>query len=159
MFSLFRKVETTRDTATDVVTHERWWKNGKLDRKDGPAVIERDATTGNVTYEASCKAATGIVTRESWRKNGTYDRADGPAEIWRDAATGIVTHEAWFKDGKRDRTDGPAIIWRDATTGTVTNEAWWKDDKWIKRPVRPNAPEETLCPNVPKAGRYADLNL
>jgi hypothetical protein len=107
-------------------------------------------------------ATTGIVTCEAWWKDGTLDRTGGPAVITRDGANGIVTSEGWFKDGMYDRADGPAVIWRDGASGIVTCEAWWKDGKWIEPPVRPtvhHAPEETLCPCVPTAGRYADLNL
>ena len=115
------KVTTERDAATGTVTYEEWWKDGKLDRADGPAYIVRDA-------------ATGTVTREAWWKDGKLDRADGPAAIERDAATGTVTGEAWCKDGKLDRADGPAYIERDAATGIVTYEAWYKDGKAIAPP-------------------------
>jgi hypothetical protein len=37
-----------RDAATGTVTFEEWWKDGKRDRTDGPALIERDAVTGTV---------------------------------------------------------------------------------------------------------------
>jgi hypothetical protein len=65
------------------MTCEKWWKDGALDRADGPAVIERDPVTG-------------IVTREDWWRDGSLHRTDGPAIIERDPATGAVTWEEWW---------------------------------------------------------------
>lgn len=45
------------DPVTGIIIREEWWKDGKEDRDDGPAIIERDA-------------ATGAVTREVWWKDG-----------------------------------------------------------------------------------------
>jgi hypothetical protein len=81
------EVITNTDAATGTVTREAWYKDGELDRADGPASIERDAATGTVTYEA-------------WWKDSKRNRADGPAFIERDAATGTVTYEEWWKDGE-----------------------------------------------------------
>jgi hypothetical protein len=61
---------------------------GTFSREGHEVQIERDATTGTVTYEL-------------WCKDGKLDRADGPAFIERAAATGIVTREEWWKDGDR----------------------------------------------------------
>jgi hypothetical protein len=83
-----REIRTETDPATGTVTREEWFKDGNLDRADGPAVVWRDATTGT-------------VTREGWWKDGNPDRADGPAVIWRDAATDKVTREEWWKDGEQ----------------------------------------------------------
>ena len=41
---------------------ERWFKDGKLHREDGPAVIESDGS-------------------EYWHKDGKFHREDGPAVI------------------------------------------------------------------------------
>ena len=156
----FRKVDRTHDVATGTVISETWWKKGKLDRKDDPAIITRDAVSG-------------IVTSEGWYKNGKRrDRTEGPAFISRDAATGAVTYESWCdaatgtvifeswcKDGKLNRTDGPALIERNAAPGTVIYEAWFRDDRQIPPPARPAAPEKALRPYMPKPGCYADLNL
>jgi hypothetical protein len=88
------EIITKTDRASGVVTHEEWRTNGKRDRADAPAYIERNATTGTVTCEA-------------WYNDGELDRADSPAVIERDATTGAVTYEEWWKNGKRHHADGP----------------------------------------------------
>jgi hypothetical protein len=42
-------VDIKRDPVTGVITREQWWKDGKLDRINGPAFIVRNAATGAVT--------------------------------------------------------------------------------------------------------------
>jgi hypothetical protein len=107
------------DPTTGIVTHQ-WWKNGSLDRPNGPAFILHNKATGIVTYEA-------------WFKNGNKQgRDDGPAIIERDDTTGIVICEEWWKDGRPHRDDGPALIRRDGVTGIVTCEEWWKDGKRVE---------------------------
>jgi hypothetical protein len=81
-------VVSERDAMTGTIIYEIWYKDGRLDRADGPAVVYRNPTTG-------------IVTLEAWYKNNKRNRADGPARIVRDAATGALLHEAWWKDGKQ----------------------------------------------------------
>jgi hypothetical protein len=52
---VFTSTCSPRDAPTYTVTHEEWWKGGKLDRADGPAVFERDPDGS---------------TREHWYKDG-----------------------------------------------------------------------------------------
>ncbi len=58
---------------------QRWWKDGKLHREDGPAYISSDG------YQA-------------WWKDGYLHREDGPAIIY------PCGYQRWCKDGK-DITD------------------------------------------------------
>lgn len=65
-----------------------YYKNDKLHRTDGPAVIkDRD---------------------ESWFINGRLHRSDGPAIIRKDDQGG--GQEEWWLSGKRHRSNGPAVI-------------------------------------------------
>ena len=96
-----------RDAATGKVTAEEWWQDGKRNGRPGggPDVVQRDPTSGIVTYE-------------SYHKNGLTSREDGPARIKRDANTGVVTKEEWVLNGVRHR-----LIERDSTTGKTTYES------------------------------------
>jgi hypothetical protein len=106
-----REVITETSPATGTITVEIWRKDGKRDRPDGPAYIERNAETG-------------ITTREQWWKNGNLHRADDrPAIIERDAVTRHVTREEWWKDGQWHRAHGAVVIWYDPETGLTTGEA------------------------------------
>jgi hypothetical protein len=46
-----REIITDTDPATGTVTREAWYKDGKLDRADGPAFILRDPTGSRVILE------------------------------------------------------------------------------------------------------------
>lgn len=63
---------------------ERWYKNGKLHREDGPAVI--------------------INNDKYWYKNGRKHRLNDPAI---ELANG---NKYWYKNGKLHKEDGPAKI-------------------------------------------------
>jgi hypothetical protein len=63
---------------------QQWYKNSKLHRDDGPAVIDIDG-------------------EQQWYINGERHRDDGPA------ITG-GGNEWWYINGKRHRINGPAII-------------------------------------------------
>jgi hypothetical protein len=76
------------DTRCALRSYQEWRKDGKLDRADGPAVIERDRVTG-------------VVIVEQWFKDGKPDRADGPAIILRDPMTGDITFDEWLKNGQK----------------------------------------------------------
>jgi hypothetical protein len=54
---------------------ERWYRDGRLHREDGPAVTYYDGT-------------------ECWFINGLRHRADGPAIIYDDGS------ESWYLNGK-----------------------------------------------------------
>jgi len=61
-----------------------WFKNGKLHKDDGPAII---STTG----------------AKYWYQNGILHRLDGPAVIC------PVGSQYWYKHGLLHREDGPAV--------------------------------------------------
>jgi hypothetical protein len=64
---------------------ERWYKDDKFHREDGPAVIWPDGY-------------------QEWYKNGNLHREDGPAIMV------LYGTQYWYKDGKLHREDEPAII-------------------------------------------------
>jgi hypothetical protein len=74
---------------------ERWYTNGKYDRKDGPATIAH-FKNGNTALEV-------------WYKNGVKHRDSGPAETqyYENGNKGI---ETWYVDGKLHRVDGPTVV-------------------------------------------------
>jgi hypothetical protein len=120
----------------------KYYKNGKVHRDDGPALISSD---GNVVY---CKngnfhrdngpAIIGKNGNILYFKYGDLHRDDGPAVIHADGQSfyyknGIVHRDdgpavigkngefAYYKNGVLHRDDGPAIIHADGT------KEYWKD--------------------------------
>ena len=88
LISIYKNEKLHRDDGPAVIYsngNKTWYKNGELHRDDGPAVIRNDGTKG-------------------WYKNGLCHREDGPAVIFSDG------YQAWYKNGKRHRDDGPAVI-------------------------------------------------
>ena len=65
---------------------KRYWKNDKLHRKDGPALIHPNG-------------------KEFWYKNGKFHRLDGPA------ASFPKNYQMYYVNGKRHRIDGPAVMY------------------------------------------------
>src|ERR1700760_2897730 len=53
-----------------IVVEEKFYKDGKLHRLDGPAVISRDPYNGAITVE-------------EWYRDGSLHREDGPARVQR----------------------------------------------------------------------------
>jgi hypothetical protein len=79
-----REVITETDPATGVVTYEQWWKDDKLDRIDGPALIYRNVATAALVFDG-------------WYKNGK--RFTPSAEV----------RSAWLKrSGERIAPPSPA---------------------------------------------------
>lgn len=113
-----RHVEREYHRATKVAYYEQWYKDDLKDRADGPALIRRDPSTGNVTTEA-------------WYGNGKLHRADGPAITLYDSKTGAITRQEWFVDGKQQRV----VDLRDPTDPTNAVE-----------PVRTPAPRAPVPP-------------
>jgi hypothetical protein len=114
-------IETIRNRENNRLEHEEWLlADNKLDREDGPALI-------------NCDPLTGVMTYEGWFRNGLADRVNGPAELWRDPHTGVVTQEKWMRGGQPDRDKGPAQIWRDGATGKITGEEMWKNGQHAGR--------------------------
>jgi hypothetical protein len=69
---------------------KHWYKEGKLHREDGPAIIWTDGY-------------------KSWYKEGKYHRENGPA-IER-----LNGQKEWFKEGNHHRINGPAIEYSDGS--------------------------------------------
>ncbi len=65
---------------TDPDGKQAWWKDGKLHREDGPAVIWPDGT-------------------QMWYKDGEFHREDGPAIVYSDG------RQFWYKNGKNITDD------------------------------------------------------
>lgn len=76
---------------------ELWYKNGKLHRDNGPAIINTSETFG---------------TLRAWYKNGKCHRAGAPAII-RDGS------KHWYYNGKLHRPVGPAVEYTDG------NKLWY----------------------------------
>jgi hypothetical protein len=94
------KVITERAAATGIVICQVWFKDGRQDRADGPALIYCDPATHNVTYEA-------------WFRQGQLSRIDGPALIRRDPATGTSPERRGGRTGAKFK---PAIPQQQDTT-------------------------------------------
>ncbi|MBD3198236.1 MAG: hypothetical protein GF317_24515 [Candidatus Lokiarchaeota archaeon] len=72
--------------------YEYWYKDGKLDRKDGPAV-QHWYENGQKWYN------NGQKEHEAWYKDGKLDRKDGPAvQHW--YVNGQKSFEYWYLNGK-----------------------------------------------------------
>ena len=87
---------------------ERWFKDGKFHREDGPAFINKEW---------------GI---ETWYKEGRFHREGGPA--YRNNH-----EELWAKNGDLHREDGPAKLWFYngkkewyLNGESLTKEEWWE---------------------------------
>ena len=91
---------------------KRYYKYGKLHRKDGPAII---------------RCFNGKKYRNEWCKNGKLHRKDGPAcEEWYD--NGLIRIQAWFLNGMKHRENGPAYIhWYNA--GQLHISRWYYNDE------------------------------
>jgi len=85
---------------------KKWFKNGKLHRDDGPAMID--------AYDV-----------KKWYINGELHREDGPAVVFPDGS------KYWFINDKLHRLDGPAIV-LDSEYG----EWWINDKEISKQEVK-----------------------
>ncbi len=89
---------------------ERWYRDGKLHRDDGPAEISY--------FDDQ-------LDEEYWYRHGKLHRKDGPAEIWYEC--GQIIKEYWCRDDKLHREDGPAEIYYE--NGQIDEEYWRRDGK------------------------------
>jgi hypothetical protein len=78
---------------TEDRTEEKHYRDGKLHREHGPALIERK-TDGS--------------SREIYYRNDQFHREDGPAII--EHTVGGYIREEYYREGRHDRQDGPAVI-------------------------------------------------
>ena len=87
---------------------QEWFKNGKLHREDGPAVVYSDGT-------------------EKWFKEGKLHREDGPAVVYPGGT------KLWYKYDKIHREDGPAIIYSDGNTSFYLNGNMYTQEEFEKK--------------------------
>ncbi len=92
------KLESLKDETPQITILEAWYLNGEKHRVKGPAQIERDAETGNITTEA-------------WCINGLQHRSDGPAVIKYNPISSKVISEVWVLHGKEHRDGGPSSLY------------------------------------------------
>ncbi len=97
-----------------------WYKNGRIHRNDGPAVIHDDVLgyyKHEVPHRVDGPAIQCFNSRsERWWMNGKLHRVDGPAVIENDYCT------QWWRDGELHRIAGPADISTDSRTWYVHGE-------------------------------------
>jgi hypothetical protein len=77
-----------------------WYKDGKLHREDGPAIIGSNYN--------------------EWYMNGLLHRVNGPAIMIVDVRTREYIERSWYQNGKLHRLDGPAIV-------TLTKQEWYQN--------------------------------
>jgi hypothetical protein len=85
-----------RNVTGDNTVIDRYKRDGKFHREDGPARTSRYAD-GSIL--------------EQYYRDGQLHRDDGPAEISQHG-NGSVS-EYYYREGKQHRADGPALILRD----------------------------------------------
>jgi len=125
---------------------QEWYLNGKLHRKDGPAVIwakgAQEWFLNGKRHRKDGPAVIGANGYQSWYLNGKLHREDGPAFIGADGdqswwlndkrhrtdGPAIIRKvhprsEVWYLNGQLHREDGPAVIWKSGT------REWWLNDK------------------------------
>ena len=81
---------------------QQWYRNSKLHRDDGPAVIGSNYN--------------------EWYQDGVLHRLDGPASIIVDVRSRKYIERRWFQNGMLHRLDGPAII-------TDSKQEWYVNGK------------------------------
>ncbi len=89
---------------------ERWYRDDKFHRDDGPADME---------YYGDQKI------KEIWCCHGKLHRVDGPAKI--SYEDGQKIEEIWYCHGIMHREDGPASILYE--NGQKIEEIWYRDGK------------------------------
>ena len=97
---------------------KRWYLDGKLHRKDGPAVEGSDGY-------------------KEWYLDGKRHREDGPA------VEGSDGYKAWYLDGKRHREDGPAVEYGDGYGGGY--KEWYLDDEQLTKEEFNNKMSKPSC--------------
>jgi hypothetical protein len=103
---------------------KHWYLNGKLHRKDGPAVEYSDGS-------------------KEWHLNDMYHRVDGPAI---ERANGS---REWWLNGKLHRVDGPACEYADGSKEWWLNGEYYSEAEWLAaKSVPQKTGEPTLTETV-----------
>lgn len=157
------------DLDTGVVVKETYLVGQILHRdpSEGPAVIERDPATGNITREEY------YVNNQNHREDGpavlvhvygprrvleiycikgrSRHPAKGPAILFRNLETGIVQKEEYLLNHRlhRDPAKGPAFIYRDPITGDVRRREYRLFGKLIPEPQRGETPGRRRSSRTP----------
>ena len=97
------------------IQYERYYFNGKLHRKDGPAVI--------------CYYENGNKYYEEYYINGESHNEDGPAIIYY-YENGIIQYEKYYYNDKLHRENKPAII-RYYKDGSIECKEYYINGKFI----------------------------
>jgi hypothetical protein len=84
----------------------KWYLNGNLHRKDGPAI----------------EYANG---EKHWYLNGLLHRGDGPA-----CESSPRSVDSWYLNGKLHRADGPAITFFDGEKHWYLNGTRYSEEEW-----------------------------
>lgn len=104
---------------------EKWYKNGRLHREDGPAITDSNRSEwykdGRLHREDG-PAIIFINGTKKWYREGRLHREDGPAVV---EANGTLRY---FVDNKKHREDGPAVIEYDMD-GKLWRLAWYQNDR------------------------------
>lgn len=90
-----------------------WYKNGKLDKDDRPAIVE---------YYKD-----GTIKIEEWYKDDQLHRDNAPAvvEYYKDKT---IKLEQWYKNHKLHRVAGPAVV-EYYENKTIKTEKWYEKDE------------------------------
>ena len=96
-----------------------YWKDGKLHRLDGPAIIyangDQEWYVEGKRHRLDGPALIRANRDQVWWVEGKRHRLDGPA------IARANEYQAWYFEGKRHRLDGPAVIRADEF------QAWYVD--------------------------------
>ena len=90
-----------------------WYQNGNLHREDGPAI---EFANGSMQwYYKHIFAGSGDKPDPTLWTRLTSTKADG-GPLLNGCVVDTDRNKHWFKDGKRHREDGPAVEYVDGTT-------------------------------------------
>ena len=97
-----------------------YWKDGKLHRDDGPAVIFPQTNY----YSSNCR---------SWYQNGVRHRVGGPAVEYNDG------RQLYYFRGKLHRLDGPAKCGSMLYPGGIRHDDYWVNGRRYESSAYPQA--------------------
>jgi hypothetical protein len=106
----------SRDNRTGTIVAEQYYRDGRIFRTNGPAIVDRDLR-GIILYEAWCDGKDGF----------NRDPRLGPAVFMRDVITGVTTEEYWVDGDYRRGVQGPSRVKRDACGRIFAEDDWGRD--------------------------------
>lgn len=148
-------VYVRRDPDTKVATSEHWFKDyPTVHRIGGPALIIRNANTGNVVrleywfmnrphrHDGPAILEFDEVTQEcileEWIDGDDYHRMGGkPAITVINPENGVVVREEYYEKCVRHRDGLPAIINRDPQSGEILLEEYYFKGVYQENPSGP----------------------